>query len=248
VSIPFEILPIRFEGTSFTREQTERLQALAGLSSLEGAVVHAGGISSLLEITKPFLRSRSSRAEQDALRRLEKISKLARELANLLEIEPASDFFVRPDTLNLVDGASVSDFRAEVEGARDEFIKRLRQVEHRAVQFQKDRISHRIGLGLVPNPSDQRNPEVALLWPALFKHWELYFGREVAKTENGPLHSFVNLVHEVLGLDPAAHRTFRDAVDRWKNEERDRWKDEHTRLKEDLPLWLEENDESEPEE
>jgi hypothetical protein len=235
------MLPIRFEGTFFTQKQTERLQAIAGLSSIDVAVVHAGGISSVLVLVKPFLKPKSPRAEQDALRRIEKISRLARELANLLDREPSSTSLVQPDTITW-DDRYVSDVVKEIESARDDLVKTLRRVENRAVKFQEDRRSHRIELGLLPDPLDQRNPEVAMLWPSLFQYWEHWLGRHVAKTEDGPLHSFINLAHEVLELSPAAHRTFRDAVDRWSKEEGDRWQKDHVRWKEDYELHKEEYD------
>jgi hypothetical protein len=223
MTVPWEMLEVRFEGTFFTKEQIERLQAIAGLKSFEESVVHATAISGVLPMIKGFLKPAKARAEQDALRRITKIASIARELANSLDIEPMSEYLIRPQTKSR-DDRLVSDIRAENEKARDDYIATTRQVAHLAVQLQEDRALHRMALGLLPKPSDHRNPEVAMLWPVLFRHWEYYFRRKVSKTEDGPLHSFINLVHEVVGLEPAAHRTFRDAVDRWKNERRSRRK------------------------
>jgi hypothetical protein len=118
VSLPFEMLEIRFEGTFFTREQIERLQAIAGLPSIEDAVVHASGISGLVCVVKPFLKPKNARAEQDALRRIEKISKLARELAALLNDEPASDSLIMSETVGQ-DRECYSDVLADQEDERE---------------------------------------------------------------------------------------------------------------------------------
>ena len=63
--------------------------------------------------------------------------------------------------------------------------------------------------------------EAAVLWPRLFCAWEAY-GQRVAKSQQGPLHRFLTLVHREIGLPPPAWGTFRDAVTHWHTAGRER--------------------------
>jgi len=203
------------ERSAFTRDQIARLQDLLCLSSYEHAILQSYAISAVLYLMPPFLAVKDKRHDEKARRRLDRIARLSRELANLLEYEPTASVLTEPEGLEWND-RYVSEVREERDRERDIFIRRLRQIEDRSLRLLDNR-SYRFDIGLVPDRLAKLAPEVALLWPSLFRIWE-ECGREPAKTEGGPLHSFVNLVHEVLGLEPAAYGTFRDAVDRWNKE------------------------------
>jgi hypothetical protein len=204
----------RYESTAFSQEQIERLQFILRLPSFEQALAQAAYITSLILMLPPFLQPKESRYLEKATRRRTRISALARELANLLDDEPMASFIVARDSIEDYRDWYVDDIRRDRDEWRDIFLATLRQADERTFRLIEEVQAHRIDLGLLPDSSDRRNAEVALLWPHLFKLWER-LGHKVAATEDGPLHSFLNLVHEVMGIKGAAHRTFRDAVDRW---------------------------------
>jgi hypothetical protein len=211
----------RYESTAFTREQIERLQVVLRLPTFEQALAQAAYITGLILLMPPFLQPKGDKYLEKAKRRLGRISKLARELGNLLEDEPIAGFLVARDPFTDCSDRQVGDIRADRDEQCNVFIERLRQVEDRAFKLEVEQRTHRIELGLLPDPSDKRNAEVALIWPHIFKLWET-LGHKVASTENGPLHSLINLVHEVMRMEEAAHRTFRDAVDRWNDASADK--------------------------
>lgn len=204
-----------WERSAFTRDQIARLQELLDLSSYEHAIMQSYAISAVLNLMPSFLAPKDKRLDEKARRRLDRIARLSRELANLLDDEPTASLLTEPDWLEWND-RYVSEVREERDRERDAFIRRLRQIEDKSLRLCESR-HYRFFHGLTPDHLAKQDPEVAMLWPSLFQVWE-DCGRDVGKTENGPFHSFINLVHEVIGLRPAAHGTLRDAVDRWKRE------------------------------
>lgn len=64
-------------------------------------------------------------------------------------------------------------------------------------------------------PARQGRSETAGLWPLLFSIWNQN-GRSMGYTENGPLHSFVALAHEVAGLNAPVPSTLKLAARSWR--------------------------------
>lgn len=69
-------------------------------------------------------------------------------------------------------------------------------------------------------PSQQmanRDFDAGILWPRLFKYWELA-GNKVASTPDGPTFRFLGLIHEIADIDPPKLGSLRSACERWRTD------------------------------
>lgn len=62
-----------------------------------------------------------------------------------------------------------------------------------------------------------RNFDANMLWPRLFKFWEMA-GNVVAATPDGPTFRFLGLIHEVAKIQPPELGSLRSACERWRTD------------------------------
>lgn len=212
------------DALGFDDAQLARLRADLRLKS-EGEAIH---VAAMIAGRVWQCRWESAARERTpdieaAQKRLDRIATTAALLARLLDEEPNAEELIRLPGWSLnhpkeyvgENGAFHSGkMHDDDRGRLKDFIQTARTIRRMAEDIICDDTRHRAHLELPRKSHAGATPHVVNVWPLLFDIWAAA-GMKVATSNRGPTHRFVQFIHDVFGLPPAAHTTLREAVARW---------------------------------
>lgn len=209
----------------FSAEQVEILQEMLGLSSVDVAAEVCNSILGGLFLYS-LVKGQKERVgpTTNAKRKLAQIASTAKKLSSLLSDDEIS--LCHSDELQEAIGSIpiLSDLQkpplwGDAGVSKVDLRILLEQVSLRAGKLSTNDALFRSYYYLPPIEDATKNVETYTLWQWLFILWEQH-GRTVAATINGPLHRFIQLVHEAAGIEPAEGEALRGAVQAWKADPR----------------------------
>jgi hypothetical protein len=214
--------PPRFgERIKITDAGLVEIRASLGLRDEAHARELAARIEAAVRIMMRIENSRTRIPDvQRAKRHLESVAAASRKLASLLKKEPFANLLfsggLYPGSFDEENGIILpsEQERNAFEQAPGLFTERLEDLARVARLFAGDDERFRLAQTL-PNP-DQGSQSIAtmVLWPVLFYIWT-QCGRQLAYTDGGPLHRFIEVVHRNLSLPRPTASSLRDAIRRY---------------------------------
>lgn len=208
----------------FTRPQVDKLQSMLCLDDHESAFAVAAAISgALLECDNYISARRAVPVPSDVRTGLRETASYAQQLARCLREDPGAWTLINPiRRYTVVDDEGVHRLRISLlkEAGRrfKDLPATLQTIVDEATRQQEDKEEFLQARMLLPNVKLTKLEDMVatrILWPALFDLWTAA-GKQVASTENGPMHRFIAFVHEVADLPEPKRGALRGAIEKRK--------------------------------
>ncbi|CAO4151937.1 hypothetical protein [Methylorubrum aminovorans] len=209
----------------FSIEQVDKLQEMLGLSSRDVAIEVCNSIVGGLFLHS-LVKGQKERVgpTTNAKRKLAQIASTAKKLSNLLSDDEIclchnDELQEALGNLPLLCDLKKAPLWGDAGITQVDMRLLLERISLQAGRLSSNDAHFRSYYYLPPIEDATRNVETYTLWEWLFILWEQH-GRTVAATINGPLHRFIQLVHDAAGLSPAEGEALRGAVQAWKADPR----------------------------